>query len=153
MPHVNRHKLHFGPYRTPRFKYDAKVECEARGEVTIVKSRANAPNVVPSGGCYLKQLCKRSSLNELDIRSSPKMWCQHRVAIAIQGAFALSLRGPLPASPGRSSRRIERRQWHSDCVCRWTAIGAMFSARRESFAPRPECDYGEGTCHKERINY
>src|SRR5262245_13546626 len=37
MPHVDRNKLHFGPYRTPRFKYGAKVECEARGEVTIVR--------------------------------------------------------------------------------------------------------------------
>src|SRR5688500_13358624 len=26
-----------GTYRTPRFKYGAKVLCEARGEVTIVK--------------------------------------------------------------------------------------------------------------------
>ena len=37
---INRHALHFGPYRTPRFKYGAKVECEARGEVTIVKLTA-----------------------------------------------------------------------------------------------------------------
>jgi hypothetical protein len=37
MPSVNRHKLHFGPYRTPRFKYGANVDCEVRGEVTIVK--------------------------------------------------------------------------------------------------------------------
>jgi hypothetical protein len=35
MTTVDRHKLHFGPYRTPRFKYGAKVECELRGEVTI----------------------------------------------------------------------------------------------------------------------
>lgn len=40
MSQVNRHKLHFGPYRTPRFKYGAKVECQARGEVTIVKLTA-----------------------------------------------------------------------------------------------------------------
>ena len=33
---VNRHKLHFGPYRTPRFKYGANVLCESRGELTIV---------------------------------------------------------------------------------------------------------------------
>ena len=36
MSSVDRHRLHFGPYRTPRFKYGAKVECEARGEVTII---------------------------------------------------------------------------------------------------------------------
>ena len=30
-----RHKLHYGPYRTPRFRYGQKVECLARGEVTI----------------------------------------------------------------------------------------------------------------------
>jgi hypothetical protein len=29
---IDRHKLHFGLYRTPRFKYAAKAECEARGE-------------------------------------------------------------------------------------------------------------------------
>jgi hypothetical protein len=40
MSSVNRHKLHFGPYRTPRFKYGAKVECQARGEVTIWKLSA-----------------------------------------------------------------------------------------------------------------
>lgn len=37
MTTVDRHKLHFGPYRTPQFKYGQKVECEARGEVTITK--------------------------------------------------------------------------------------------------------------------
>jgi hypothetical protein len=37
MPRVDRHKLHFGPYRTPRFKYGSKVECLARGELTITK--------------------------------------------------------------------------------------------------------------------
>src|SRR5262245_50911555 len=36
MPDVDRHQLDFGPYRAPRFKYDAKVECRARGEVKIV---------------------------------------------------------------------------------------------------------------------
>jgi NUMOD3 motif len=40
MPRVNRHKLHFGPYRTPRFKYGAKVECQARGDVMIVRLTA-----------------------------------------------------------------------------------------------------------------
>src|SRR6267142_256090 len=34
---IDRHKLLFGPYLTPRFDYGAKVECEARGEITIVK--------------------------------------------------------------------------------------------------------------------
>jgi len=33
---IDRHKLRFGPYNTPRFKYGAKVVCEVRGEVTIV---------------------------------------------------------------------------------------------------------------------
>jgi hypothetical protein len=37
---IDRHKLHFGPYRTPCFKYGAKVECEVRGEVTIWKLTA-----------------------------------------------------------------------------------------------------------------
>ena len=32
-----RHRLHFGPYRTPRFTYGRKIECLARGEVQIVK--------------------------------------------------------------------------------------------------------------------
>ena len=31
-----RYKLHFGPYRTPRFRYGAAVFCEVRGEVQIV---------------------------------------------------------------------------------------------------------------------
>ena len=34
---IDRHKLHFGPFRTPRFKYGAKVKCEARGDVTILR--------------------------------------------------------------------------------------------------------------------
>ena len=33
---ATRYRLHFGPYRTPRFKLGQKVVCEARGEVTIV---------------------------------------------------------------------------------------------------------------------
>jgi len=36
MPHPASIKLHFGPYRTPRFRYAAKVLCAARGEVQIV---------------------------------------------------------------------------------------------------------------------
>src|SRR5262245_29368698 len=35
MPRVNRHQLHFGPYRSPRFRCGEKVLCDARGEVTI----------------------------------------------------------------------------------------------------------------------
>ena len=34
---LDRHKLHFGPYRTRRFKYFQHVECLARGDVKIVK--------------------------------------------------------------------------------------------------------------------
>jgi len=37
MPSYDRHKLHFGPYRTPHFQYGQKVDCLARGEVTIAK--------------------------------------------------------------------------------------------------------------------
>jgi nucleotide-binding universal stress UspA family protein len=37
MYRVDRHKLHFSPYRTPPFRYGTKVECEARGEVTITR--------------------------------------------------------------------------------------------------------------------
>ena len=33
---VDRYKLHFGAYRTPRYTLGAKVECQARGDVTIV---------------------------------------------------------------------------------------------------------------------
>jgi hypothetical protein len=36
MPAYDRHKLYFGPHRTPAFRYGSKVECEARGEVKIV---------------------------------------------------------------------------------------------------------------------
>ena len=32
----DRFKLHFGPYRTPRFRYGSVVMDEARGEVVIV---------------------------------------------------------------------------------------------------------------------
>ena len=35
-----RYKLHFGPYRTPAFKYGARVEDLARGEVKIVRLSA-----------------------------------------------------------------------------------------------------------------
>jgi hypothetical protein len=35
-----RHKLHFGPYRTPRFRYGQKVIDERRGEVRIVGTSA-----------------------------------------------------------------------------------------------------------------
>jgi hypothetical protein len=51
---VDRHKLHFGPYRTPRFKYGQKVECLARGEVRIVKlSAARIP--WPSGRTHIAE--------------------------------------------------------------------------------------------------
>jgi hypothetical protein len=36
LPAAIRFKLHFGPYKTPRFKLGACVEDEIRGEVTIV---------------------------------------------------------------------------------------------------------------------
>ena len=36
LPASTRFKLHFGPYRTPRFRIGAVVEDEVRGEVTIV---------------------------------------------------------------------------------------------------------------------
>ena len=32
----NRHRLHFGPYKTPRFQYGAVVQDVARGDVVIV---------------------------------------------------------------------------------------------------------------------
>jgi hypothetical protein len=35
MNDTGRFKLLHGPYRTPRFRYGAKVLCEVRGEVTI----------------------------------------------------------------------------------------------------------------------
>src|SRR5688572_13804112 len=34
----DRHRLYFGPYHTPIFRYGAKVTCEVRGEVRIVGS-------------------------------------------------------------------------------------------------------------------
>ena len=43
-----RYKLHFGPYRTPRFRYGQKVLCEVRGEVTICGTTA-APIAWPIG--------------------------------------------------------------------------------------------------------
>ena len=36
LPAATRFKLHFGPYRTPRFKLGSIIEDEIRGEVTIV---------------------------------------------------------------------------------------------------------------------
>ena len=42
MASVDRHKLHFGPYRTPRFRYGQRVECAVRGELTI-KALSTAP--------------------------------------------------------------------------------------------------------------
>lgn len=36
MRQSERVKLHFGPYRTPRYRLGQKVVCEARGDVTIV---------------------------------------------------------------------------------------------------------------------
>ena len=33
---TTRYKLHFGPYRTPRFRLGALVRCQVRGEVKIV---------------------------------------------------------------------------------------------------------------------
>jgi hypothetical protein len=36
MTRIARHKLRFGPYHTPRFRYGQRVECLARGDVTIV---------------------------------------------------------------------------------------------------------------------
>lgn len=36
LPAAIRYKLHFGPYKTPRFKLGAYVEDEISGEVRIV---------------------------------------------------------------------------------------------------------------------
>jgi hypothetical protein len=36
LPASTRFKLHFGPYRTPRFKLEAIVDDEIRGAVTVV---------------------------------------------------------------------------------------------------------------------
>jgi len=36
MEDANRHRLLFGPYRTPRFRIGSLVRCEVRGEVRIV---------------------------------------------------------------------------------------------------------------------
>ena len=40
MSSVDPNKLHFGPYRTPRFRYGRVVECEARGRVKVVGTTA-----------------------------------------------------------------------------------------------------------------
>ena len=31
-----RHRLHFGPYQTPRFRYGQRVQCAIRGELIVV---------------------------------------------------------------------------------------------------------------------
>jgi hypothetical protein len=36
MPDADRHRLLFGPYRTPVFKYGDVVICDVRGQVEIV---------------------------------------------------------------------------------------------------------------------
>jgi hypothetical protein len=36
LPDADRHRLLFGPYRTPVFKYGDVVICESRGQVEIV---------------------------------------------------------------------------------------------------------------------
>jgi hypothetical protein len=36
MGQTDRVKLHFGPYRTPRFKRGTKVDCAVGGEMVIV---------------------------------------------------------------------------------------------------------------------
>lgn len=36
MAKVDRYQLHFGPYKTPLFRYGQRVECEVRGEVILV---------------------------------------------------------------------------------------------------------------------
>jgi hypothetical protein len=48
LPIKGRFKLHFGPYRTPRFRIGAIVDDEVRGAVRIVKI-TDAPNPWPIG--------------------------------------------------------------------------------------------------------
>ena len=48
MDDADRHRLHFGPYPTPRFRYGAVVWCEVRGEVTIA-GLTDAPIPWPVG--------------------------------------------------------------------------------------------------------
>jgi hypothetical protein len=43
-----RHRLHFGPYRTPRFRIGQRVEDERRGLVRIV-GMSDGPNQWPIG--------------------------------------------------------------------------------------------------------
>jgi hypothetical protein len=45
---VDKHKLHFGPYSTPPFRYGAKVDCLSRGEVKIT-GLSDAPIQWPIG--------------------------------------------------------------------------------------------------------
>ena len=61
---INLHKLRFGAYRTPRFKYGATVECEARGEVTIVKLTAASVELSRWHGRPIRRWWK----NELQVR-------------------------------------------------------------------------------------
>jgi hypothetical protein len=48
LSHATRFRLHFGPYRTPRFRMGAVVEDELRGAVRIVKL-TDAPIPWPIG--------------------------------------------------------------------------------------------------------
>ena len=51
MLQADRYKLHFGPYRTPSFKYGQKVQCALRGELTIVRvSAGRIPWPIGKGG-------------------------------------------------------------------------------------------------------
>jgi hypothetical protein len=56
MRQSDRAKLHFGPYRTPRFKLGTKVQCAVRGKVTITgvsKGRIPWPLCRPRTGFAL----------------------------------------------------------------------------------------------------
>jgi hypothetical protein len=88
MPDVDRHKLHFGPYHTRRFKYGAKVECESHGEVKIVGLTAAR---IPW------PLARRSRGN-----SSPVLFGSLAKAVRREAACAVAhWWGVCPASAGR----------------------------------------------------
>jgi len=64
-----RHRLHFGPYRTPRFRIGQRVEDERRGTVRIV-GLSDGPIAWPIGQTVAGALSRSSSIRA--IASAPE---------------------------------------------------------------------------------
>jgi hypothetical protein len=120
MPNADRYRLHFGPYRTPIFKYGDVVICDVRGQVEIVGL---------SGGRIPWLLGKRGSARALVLcgalakavrleavsAQTVKLW-RRAIGLGPTTAGTCVLRGRiLLGEQGERVRQLAREKYRGSC--------------------------------------